>query len=251
MKKSKINFLRGCLLFTFTWGSVFGVTPTEKSHAHQRIVALKNQIQAERSAHELALQADLSEKEKTELTVKYTENRKRLFQHVREQRDIISGMTPTKRLLWDVAKIGGTIALLSLAVYNFFSTPPTKVGVVQFPLKEVDKSIIHDQGLTEGLKQEIPVDSDVSLLSPKDELTQLPVLPREQYEKNRDASLVFGKVGSMLTFLSMGIPVLLPFAIAIDLSAIYYGIKTLNLKSMVFKPIVFDEITIIPEDMPY
>ena len=237
MKKSMITIFFVWLFIIFSGGTIFGFTPVKKAYARQKIAVLKRQIKAEQEAYQLALSADLSEDEKAQLTEKYTQDRRNLFQQVRKQRDSIAGrmMSPMQKMLWDTAKFAGVAALIGLAVYNFFSTPPAKVEIAP----EVPLSVSVDKNASDQKSLE------------QDEPKQLPSLTKKEVERYRNISHTSGKVGSTLTFLSMGIPALLPFAIAADLSAIYYGIKTLDLKPINVYPIVFNEIMIMPEDMPY
>ena len=75
----------------------------EKNLVRERIIVLKDQLKAEKDG----------------------ENRKKLLQEIAKQRKIIADQASWgEKWGWSVAKAAGAVALVSLAAYNFFATPP-------------------------------------------------------------------------------------------------------------------------------
>lgn len=277
MKRSKITVLLVCVLVALSGGFILGVTPAEKDIVYQNIAVLKDQIKKEQSVYNLALQADLSEEKKVQLTAKYTQARQKLFQQIRKQRDTIGGrMSPVQKLLWDAAKIAGTVALISLAAYSFLTAPPGKIEIpiIEIPIVKTgdDQGNLSGSFLSQNSNQSKSI-GDSGLLQPehprsltKEEIFKYRVL----YNEFGSGAIVSGTMGMVASLVGAWNPFGVAYFVTSMLTGIgslYYRQKLgpedlhgrkltvwdsfLLIRSFFNKPIVLDEIMIIPEKMPY
>jgi len=237
MKKMKIYYL-----FIFVSGiiqssCIISSSQQEKDKAQQQIVVLRDQIKNEENAYKTALQHTLNEAEKNKLIVQYTQKKQNLFKQIRQQRDILKDDS-TQKWLWDTAKVIGPIAIAGLVAYKFFASSPTAVQIQLEPQKPL-------------IKLQEP--QTILQLQPTPQSTQVTAQPsipltKEEVQKYRSASKAYGATAAWFAINALVDPLFYPYAAATFLGSLYYGAKSLNLD---LKPVSFEQIKIVPEELPY
>jgi len=228
MKKNKkyVNIL----FFLITLVPAYIVSnnnPFEKEFIEQQIIALKERIKAEEKAYQKAMQDNISDLQKSILTLEYQQKRRVLFKQIQQQRDILN-KSSREQLLWNTAKVVGPIALIGLMIYAFFTGSPVKVEepllsqqvpIVEAPVIETTPSLI------------VPVvhNEPETVLSPSLQSS----LTTDYYEQYRKKSNMYGNLTATLSLVAVlsGNVVLLPVIASTYLGSWYYAIQALKNKS--------------------
>jgi hypothetical protein len=247
-------------LIILSGGSIFCVTSVEKDRARQQISILKSQIKAEEDAYKLAVQLNAEEIEKDQLTVQYKQARKKLFQQIAQQKELVGdNVGITQNWLWNAAKVVGTVALMGFAVYSFFQASPAKItNPPTFIDLDVNKSteVVNEsfEKVSEVNNNFQPTREDLRGFIASQDVNQFqnvtPKMSLERYEKYKNASNAYGTATVWFSLAAFINPVFVPYAMATYVGSLYYGAKALQ-PNVNLNPISLEHIKIIPEELPY